>query len=385
MVWDAAGKAYLDMLAGTWCNILGHGHLRWVAAVRDQASQLTHVGAAFRTTRINEALLSLQEVLPPQLSRAVLLNTGSEAVELGLKIARAATGGGDVVVFERGYYGATVHALGLSEAGRAARYLPRLNGVHRLPAPTCRECPAGRSWPCQDFGCLDGLRALAGRGDHQIAAVLFEPVLAAGGMVVPPPGYGSYLRKFTTGCDALLISEEVTTGMGRTGLWFGFEHEGIVPDILILGKALGAGLPVSAVITTGEVETHCRNTLRHIQSHQNDPFSGRIAALVISILQEQHLIEKVAEGGTHLLGGLVQLQSKSSQIRDVRGRGLMVGVELEKGQNAEGAAIARRLLDAGVIVDYQPSTATIRLFPPYIISLSQIHVFLEKFAQALQN
>lgn len=384
-VWDTAGQPYLDLLSGTWCNVLGYGHPRWVEAVQDQVSKLAHVGAPFPTTEVHEALLKLREILPPALNRAVFLNTGSEAVELGLKMARAATGADGIVVIERGYYGATTYALALSEAGRAAPYLPRLGGVHRLPTPTCRRCPAGRSWPCKDFACLDALRALADRGEGRIAAVLYEPVMGAGGVVVPPPGYETQLRDLATRLSALLIAEEVTTGLGRTGRWFGFEHDGIVPDILVIGKAIGAGLPVSAVVTTQEVETRCQGVLRHVQSHQNDPFSGRMATTVISILQEERLVEQAAERGAYLLEGLKELPSRCPWIWDVRGKGLMAGIELEQERAAEGTAAFRRLLEAGFIVDYQPPTATFRLFPPYVISTQEIDRFLAAFEDALSK
>jgi len=384
-VWDARGKRYLDLLSGTWCNVLGYGHPRWVAAVQSQVAKLTHVGAPFSTEEVEEALSKLGEILPSSLNRAVFLNTGSEAVELALKIARTATGADGIFVIEKGYYGATNYALALSEAGRAAPYLPRPRNVHRLPAPTCRRCPVGRFWPCEDFACLDSLRALADEGDRHIAAVLYEPVMAVGGMIVPPPGCGAHLRELATRCGALLIAEEVTTGMGRTGCWFGFEHDTIVPDILVIGKALGAGLPVSAVVTTEEVEARCQGVLRHVQSHQNDPFSGRIAATVISILQEERLVEQAAERGAYLLEGVRVLQSKYPWIRDVRGKGLMVGIELERERAAAGTAAFRRLLDAGFIVDYQPQTATFRLFPPYVISIQEMDQFLSAFERAMQG
>lgn len=384
-VWDTRGKRYLDLLSGTWCNVLGYGHPRWVAAIQSQVAKLAHVGAPFSTEEVEEALSKLSEILPSSLNRAVFLNTGSEAVELALKMARAATGADGIFAIEKGYYGATTYVLALSEAGRAATYLPYLEGFRRLPAPTCRRCPARRSWPCEDFVCLDSLRALADEGEGRIAAVIYEPVMAVGGMIVPPPGYGAHLRKLATRCGALLIAEEVTTGMGRTGRWFGFEHDAIVPDILVIGKALGAGLPVSAVVSTEEVEARCQGVLRHVQSHQNDPLSGRIAATVISILQEEHLVERAAERGAYLLEGLRDLQARCPWIWDVRGRGLMLGIELEKKRTAEGTKVFRRLLNAGFIVDYQPQTATFRLFPPYIISTQGVNCFLEALGDTLSK
>jgi 2,2-dialkylglycine decarboxylase (pyruvate) len=383
-VWDAAGKPYLDLLAGTWCSILGHNHPRLGEAINNQVSKLTHVGSAFPTEEVERALEKLGEIVPLELGCAVFLNTGSEAVELALKMARAATERDEIVVVEKGYYGATTYAFALSEAGRNATYLPDLGVVHRLPAPICRRCPVGQTWPCETFPCLDSLRTLSEEEKGRIAAVMYEPVMGVGGVIVPPPGYGGELRKLASQCGALLIAEEVTSGMGRTGRWFGFEHDAIVPDILIVGKAIGGGLPISAVVTTTDVETRCDGILRHVQSHQNDPFSGRIAATVISIIQEEGLVARVAELGEHLLNGLRALQSKRAEIWDVRGKGLMIGIELDPALASKGEAIERRLMEAGFIVDYQPHAATFRLFPPYVISREEIARFLNAFEEALE-
>lgn len=384
-VWDASGKSYLDLLSGTGCNVLGHGHPRWTNAVRGQTCKLVHSGASFISNEIREALAKLAEILPPGLNRAVFLNTGSEAVELALKMARAATGADGIVVVDRSYYGATTYALTLSGAGRTADYLPSIGTVIRLPAPDCGRCPMGVSWPCGDFPCLDPLSALVGKKDKAIAAVLYEPVLVNGGVIVPPIGYGSRLRALTSRCNALFISEEVTTGVGRTGRWFGFEHENIVPDILVVGKAIGAGLPVSVVITTDGIEARCRGTLTHVQSHQNDPFSGRIAATVISILQDEHLVERAAQCGSRLLEGLKEVQSRHPCIVDVRGQGAMVGIELHRDWSGQGLEMVQRLLESGFIVNYQPQNTIFRLFPPYIISPQEIDSFLHAFETVLST
>ena len=384
-VFDPSGKAFLDMLAGTWCNILGYGHRRWVKAAQEQLSALAHVGSSFATREIEEAMGKLREILPAALNRAVFLNTGSEAVELALKMARAATGAEGVIVFDRGYYGATTYALSLSEAGRDVPYLSTPQGIHRLPAPICRSCPAGRTWPCGDFACLQ-MPPASGNGDRGgIAAVLWEPVMGVGGMIVPPIGYGARVRELASRCGAMLIAEEVTTGMGRTGRWFGFEHDDVVPDILVIGKALGAGLPVAAVVTSESVEECCRGVLRHVQSHQNDPFSGRVAATVISIMQDEGLVERAARQGDRLLRGLENVQLRCDGIREVRGRGLMIGIELRPECAEDGVAAARRLLEDGIILDYRPHDATFRLFPPYVISDEEIDMFVGAFERSLNE
>jgi 2,2-dialkylglycine decarboxylase (pyruvate) len=383
-VFDDGGNAYLDLLSGTWCSVLGHGHPRWQEAVSTQAATLTHLGPQLLSPQIDTALEKLSQIVPPQLKSALLLNTGSEAVELAIKMARAATGADDLVIIERSYYGATCAALSLSEAGRSLPYLPAPGPIHRLPAPDCLRCPAGLTSPCDSFPCLDPLQQLAAgveQGERRIAAVLYEPVLANAGVIVPPIGYGARLRELTSRCNALLVDEEVTTGMGRTGRWFAVEHEQVAPDILVIGKAIGAGLPVAAVVTTGEVEAACQGQLTHVQSHQNDPFSGAIAATVITIMQDEGLVERVAELGEYLLAGLQQIQESEPAIRQVRGRGMMAGIELHPEWAERGTEVAGRLLADGFIVSYQPHNAAFRLFPPYVITTSQ----LDSFFAALQT
>src|SRR5512133_3935389 len=327
-VWDDAGRSYVDLLAGTWCNVLGHAHPRWRRVVAEQVAKLVHLGAAFGSHEVEAGLAKLAEVLPDALDRAVFPSSGREAVELALKIARAATRADEVVVVQRGYYGATAYALALSEAGRTTPCLPKLGGVQRLPLPHCTRCPAGRSWPCGDLPRLEPLEALAREGPGRVAAVLYEPVLG-GGIFAPPVGWGARLAELASRCGALLVAEEVTTGVGRTGRWFGFEHDGIVPDIVVVGKAIGGGLPVSAVVSKAEIEARAREALgRHVQSHQNDPFSGRIAAEVIAIVQDEGLVERGAARGAQLADGLERMRG-TLPIREVRGRGAMLGVELE--------------------------------------------------------
>jgi len=376
-VWDETGKRYLDLLAGTWCNVLGHGHPRFIQVVRTQIEKLVHTGAGVMTEEIRSAAECLSKILPPHLERITFLNTGSEAVEFALKLARIATGRQEVIAFQRGYYGATNQALALSEAGLGVPYLLPKSSVPRIPAPTCHRCPVNGAYPECGFHCLRIWQSNVKGMARQTAAIIFEPVLAAGGVIVPPSGYLKALAELARDWDCLLIAEEVTTGVGRTGRWFAFEYDGIAPDILVLGKALGNGLPVAAVVTTAQVEESCAGRLRHVQSHQNDPFSGAVATAVVDIIREEGLVEHAREMGAYLLQGLRRLQSGHSGIDDARGLGLMAALELQ-GENARerGSQVQRWLQDQGIIVDFQPATATFRFFPSYVISRDQLDLAL---------
>ncbi|MBN2379589.1 aspartate aminotransferase family protein [candidate division WOR-3 bacterium] len=385
VVWDKKGRSYLDLLSGCWCSVLGHSHPRLLDVVGKQVSKLIHVGPAFRSEEVEAALHKIEGIVPPSLERTVFLNTGSEAVELAIKMARAATGADAIIASEGGYYGATTYALSLSEAGRNSSWLPSVESMVRIPAPLCRNCPHNMPQPCKEFPCLNELRDLCRSKTFKAAAILYEPALAYPGIIVPPEGYGAHLKELVQELDAFFIAEEVTTGVGRTGRWFGFEHDGIVPDILVLGKALGAGLPVAAVITTQDVEERCRNRLIHVQSHQNDPFSAAVAEVVISVIEEEELVHRAATLGKYLVNRLRELQSKLHSISEIRGRGLMIGIELARELVSKGPEISRRLLDAGFITGYQARNATFRLFPPYVIERKQLDEFLGAFEEILHS
>lgn len=383
-LWDEAGKRYLDLLAGTWCNVLGHGHPRFTRAIGTQIEKLIHTGSGVVTQEVQAAAECLSTILPAHLDRVTFLNTGSEAVELAIKIARIATRRMEVMGFQYGYYGATNQALALSEAGRGAPYLPAAGSIPPIPAPTCYRCPVEESYPECHFRCLQEWRTDVEEMAPKAAAIIFEPVLAAGGVIVPPPGYLRALAELARSWGCLLIAEEVTTGVGRTGCWFAFQHDGLSPDVLALGKALGNGLPVAAVVTTAQVEEACAGRLRHVQSHQNDPFSGAVARVVIDIIRREGLVSQAREMGAYLLQGLRRLQSVHSEIGEVRGLGLMAALEL-KGEEARerGIRIQRWLRDAGIILDFQPHTATFRFFPSYVISRDQLDCALELLDEAL--
>lgn len=380
-LYDDQGRTYIDMFSGTWCNVLGYGHPRLRRAVEEQAQGLFQTGAAFGTRQVEEGLRQLASILPPELERAVFLNSGSEAVELALKMAHAATGKTGVVVAEKGYYGGTVYALSLSEAGRTASYLPKAGNVLRVAAPHCVRCDLSAECGDGEFPCMNVLEDLS--PEEWPAAILYEPLLG-GGILVPPIGYGARLKEFARSLGALFISEEVTTGMGRTGKWFGFQHENIVPDILVVGKAIGGGLPVSAVVTTKEVEERAVPVLgRHVQSHQNTPFSGRIAAEVIGAIRDEGLVERSERMGEYLLSGLREIQERFPCIREVRGRGLMVGAELTPEAASRGAGMSKRLVEKGFLQDFHQMTSTFRLYPPFVITKDEIENFLEAFENVL--
>lgn len=384
-LWDGKGKRYLDLWAGTWCNVLGHGHPRFTQVVQTQVEKLIHTGTGIVPNEIRDAAGRLGDVLPPHLDSMTFLNTGTEAVEFALKAARIATDRLEVVSFRQGYYGAIANALALSEAGRGASYLLEGSRIPPIPAPTCYRCPIGKTFPECDFACLTEWRASVEEYSTSVAAIIFEPVQGRG-VIVPPPGYLTALAKLAKEWGCLLISEEVTTCLGRTGYWFGFQRESISPDILVLGKALGNGLPVAGVVTTSEVEETFAGKFNHAQSHQNDPFSGAVAAAVIDIIRDEGLVERTREMGAYLLEGLGRIKSTHAGICNARGLGLMAALELD-GPNADkrGARIQNQLRKKGIILNFSKPVASFRFFPPYVITKQQLDLALDTLDSCLED
>ncbi len=379
---DENGKEYLDLQSGYWCNVLGYGNPEFNGPVVEQVLRLANVMSAFQTDEIDAAMDELSKVLPHELCKAAFLNSGSEAVDLALKIARAATGRGGMVVNERGYYGATAYTFAIGGAGVNANHLPDPGKVVRLPAPMCNQCENGSRENCKEFKCLDMLQELVDERNNEKAAIVYEPILGAG-ILVPPIGYGRKLREHAEELGALLIANEVTTGAGKTGRMFAHMYDEIIPDILTLGKAIGGGFPVSVVVTTEEVEQMCGNKLYHVQSHQNDALSGRVVQTVLKVIRENNLVKAAEEKGAYWMDVLELMMSDLPIIVDVRGRGLMFGVEIDARYASKGPEIQNEMIQKGYLMDFHVASNTFRFFPPYIITRDEINEFNEAFRETL--
>jgi len=375
-VFDEEGKRYLDLQSGYWCNVLGYDNPKIVEPMQEQFKRLTNVMSAFSTNEIKEAMNQLGKVLPPELDRISFLNSGSEAVDLALKIARAATDKTGLVVNERGYYGATAYTFSLCGAGRNAGYLPDPGELHTLPAPTPENC--------KDWKCLEPLKKLVEEDNKNIAAIIYEPVIGAG-IFVPDIGYGEQLRKYADELGALLISNEVTVSPAKSGKWFAHQHDNIVPDILTLGKAIGGGFPVSCMITTDKVEEICEGKIYHVQSHQNDALSGRAIATVVKTIMEEGLVDRCAMMGAYFLERFNEIKDDYDSVVDVRGRGLILAVQLGEKHAEKGEEIQWDLIDNGYLMDYHKASNSFRFFPPFTITQEEIDGFITAFRESLST
>ena len=342
---------------------------------------MVHLGNRFFGEATLDACQEIASVTPEGLDKVVLCSTGTEANELAIRIARAATGHHELVGVQKGYYGCSHETMSLSDyVGFIQGIGTRAPGVHRLTCPDCRRCPMGQWYPDCNLRCLEYSAAvLEAESTGEIAAFLVEPILGSGGIIIPPDDWFSRVKKLAHSYGALLIADEAQTGMGRTGRWTGMEHIGVTPDIVILSKGLGAGFPVAAVVTTAAIEDKCIEApLANMSSHSFDPFAGAIAAETIRIISDEGLVEQAEETGRYLVEKLGEVADKYDFLGSPRGRGLMVGMDvtsLEGGDKLQpmlSLALEAECMIRGLILGYSSLSGVVRLLPPLIITQQEI-------------
>jgi 2,2-dialkylglycine decarboxylase (pyruvate) len=380
---DMAGREYLDFGSGQMCATVGHNHPRLVEALKRSAEQVIHLDArllAAATVLLAERLAAL---LPWPLEKSIFLSTGAEANELAFKLARMATGRYEIVGLMRSFHGLTGGTLPATFTYRRTNTGVPTPGYYAIPAPYCYRCPLGLTFPACQFQCVKlGFELIDAQSTGALAAVIAEPILSAGGIIEPPAGYFQALRRMATEREMLLILDEAQTGLGRVGAWFAFQQDGVVPDILALSKTLGGGIPIAATVTSAAIEADARaRGFAHITSHVSDPLPSEVALAVLDALEQEGLVEQAAERGAYLKAQLLALQARHEIIGDVRGRGLLQGVEFVRDRHtkepaiAEGLAITEACRERGLLVHAQPVrnlSFSWRVAPPLTVSHAEI-------------
>lgn len=400
-VWDKSGRRYLDFTSGIGVTNTGHCHSRIVAAVREQAGRLLHLQA---NTAYHEPMLrliaALKEVVPPELDTYFFANSGAEAVETALKLARAATGRTNMIAFERSFHGRTVATMSLTASKVIYRkgYQPLMPGVFFAPFAYCYRCPKAEANP-EKYGfekdcdwALEQVDFLlkSQTAPEETAAILVEPILGEGGYVLPPVRFISGLREICNTHDILLILDEIQSGFGRTGHFFALEHFGIIPDILITAKGMASGLPISSVASRKEI-MECWKPGTHGGTYGGNALSCAAGEATIRVLKEEKLVENSAHLGKLLLDRLSSLKRKHDCIGDVRGLGLMVGVEFvipggRTPDREKAKTIQKRCLDEGLILlTCGTDDNVVRWIPPLVIDEAQLNEALGIFGQALET
>lgn len=345
---DRDGNRWIDYESGIWCTALGHNHPRVTAAITAQLDRVMHLNNRTIGEVSETAARDLLAVTGHSGGKCVFLCSGSEAVEFGVQAVRRITAKPLVVTLRDSY---------LAAYGSAGRQENREWVI--VDGSTCPGCP-------HPDRCETDCPALAGVPFDEIGGFVLEPGSSSGLVRFPPEPLVAALARIVQGRGGLVLANEVTTGMGRTGRWFGFRHYPITPDIVAIGKGLGNGYPVSAVSLTAAVANALEaGHFHYAQSHQNDPLGCAVAREVLAVMGEEDLVARSARVGGWFRQQLAGLQAAHPLIRDVRGRGLMVGVELDPacGGGEPAVRVHRRLLEKGRMVGVQPQGNVIRLLP----------------------
>jgi 4-aminobutyrate aminotransferase / (S)-3-amino-2-methylpropionate transaminase / 5-aminovalerate transaminase len=398
---DVDGNVYVDLTAAFAVAGAGHAHPRIVAAIREQAGTLLHGMGDVHPPEIKVRLLrTLAEVAPEGITRAVLANSGGEAVEAALKTAAIATGKPRVLAFHGGYHGLTYGALDVSgrEDFRAPFAAQLARNAVFAPYPYAYRSPFGREPEEVAAACLRYVEYLLdtpGTASEEIGAILAEPIQGRGGDIVPHPSFLPGLRRICDERGLLLILDEIYTGFGRTGRWFACEHTGVVPDLLVVGKALTGGLPFAACLgteaTMGAWPRSAGEAI-HTSTFLGNPVGCAAALASIEVLRDERLVERSATLGEYLKGRLKEIGDEHPRVSEVRGIGMMVGVELvrDRASRAPAPELAGRVvvesLREGVLLLGGGIHGNVLSFsPPFVITREQMDHALGVLAGILRG
>ncbi|HSA80794.1 MAG TPA: aspartate aminotransferase family protein, partial [Geminicoccaceae bacterium] len=352
-VYDDRGRRILDFTSGQMCATLGHNHPAVVGAIRRSCERAIHLFSWLLAPEVVDLCRELAGLLPPQLQKVILLNTGSEANEAAIRMAKLVSSGHEVVGLTASFHGLTGGAGAATYSVGRRGYGPAIPGSMAIPAPNAYRCPIRHCADACDLSCLEvGFELIDQQSSGQPAAAIAEPILSTGGVIVPPPGYFPRLRELCEARGMLLILDEAQTAFGRVGANFAFEQDGVVPDFLALSKTLGGGVPLAATVTSAAIEETCyERGFVHVTSHVSDPLPAAVGLAVLEVLRRERLAERALELGRRLEAGLRDLHQRYEVIGDVRGRGLLWGVELVSDRRSRrpdpelGARITRRCLE----------------------------------------
>jgi 2,2-dialkylglycine decarboxylase (pyruvate) len=336
------GNRVLDFTAGQICATVGHNHPRVTEAIRRSLDEVIHLNSWMLSPPVLDLAGELLSTLPPPLERAMFLSTGGESVEVAVRMAKLATGRFEVASLTRSWHGLTGGAAALTLAAGRRGYGPTLPGSFALPAPYAYRCPVRACDGQCDCTCLEsGFELFDQASVGSPAAVVAEPVLSAGGVIVPPPGYFARLVDLCAERGLLTVFDECQTGLGRLGTMYGFEAYGVVPDFLVLSKTLGGGIPIGAVVTSAAIEETCHERgFVHVTSHVSDPLPAAAARAVLEIVRSEDLPARAARAGERLGAHLAELKVRHEAVGDVRGMGLLQGVELVEDRDSRRPAEA---------------------------------------------
>ena len=394
-MWDAQGRRILDFCSGQMSAIIGHSHPEIVEVVRRSIGELDHLYSTILSRPVVDLAALLAELAPGKLDRVLLVSTGGESNEAALKMAKLATGRHEIVGLSRSWHGVTGGAASATYSSSRRGYGPAQVGSFVLPAPdSYRSRFIGADGVYDWRSELDfGFELIDRQSTGELAACIAEPILSSGGVLEPPVGYMPALAEKCRERGMLLIFDEAQTGLGRTGDLFACERDGVVPEFLTLSKTLGAGLPLAAVLTTPEIEDICHERgFLFYTTHASDPLPAAVGLKVLEIVIRDKLTERARMLGEYLREGLLALEQRHECIGDVRGRGLLVGLDLVQDRATKAPApelaqrVARTCLELGMMTSVvRGGFGIFRIAPPITIAKDEIDLALDIFDKAIRK
>jgi acetylornithine/N-succinyldiaminopimelate aminotransferase len=368
-LYDVRGKRYVDLESGVWCTSIGHGNPRILRVLADQAGRIGHTGFGYSNQIVEEAARAILALLGFEDGRCVFLCSGSEAVEYGVRVAQFVADRPLLMTMVDSYFGAY---------GSASR--KREDEWFCFDWAPCNACP--------DSGeCNEGCEHWTEIPFDKIGGFLFEPGSSSGLVRFPPEKLIRNIAGTVEGNGGLVLVNEVTTGVGRTGAWFGYQHYGLSPDIVALGKGIGNGYPVSVTaFAPGVVERLGGRPVKYAQSHQNDPLGAAVALEVVRVIREEGLIERSRDIAAILIAGLERVKERADRLKEIRARGLMVALELTDDSEALFTVRAHReLVRRGFVLGRRPGESVLRLDPGLTIDRKDIEDFLVTLEDVLTS
>ena len=395
-VYDADGRAILDFTSGQMSAVLGHSHPEIVSVINEYAGKLDHLFSGMLSRPVVELATRLADITPDGLDRALLLSTGAESNEAAIRMAKLVTGKYEIVGFAQSWHGMTGAAASATYSAGRKGVGPAAVGSFAIPAPFTYRPRFGSNGVYDYLAELDYAFDLIDRqSSGNLAAFIAEPILSSGGIIELPEGYMAALKRKCEERGMLLILDEAQTGVGRTGTMFACQRDGVTPDILTLSKTLGAGLPLAAVVTSAQIEERAHELgYLFYTTHVSDPLPAAVGLRVLDVVQREGLVARANVMGERLKRGLLDLMERFGCIGDIRGRGLLLGMEIVKDRHTKepadelGAKITRECMNLGLsmnIVQLPGMGGVFRIAPPLTVLESEIDLGLELLGHAIQR
>ena len=364
-LFDSKGKKYIDFESGVWSMAIGHNNPQINKAIKQQIDKIVHLGFRYTNELVEIAAMDVINTLKPFSGKCLFLSSGSEAVELSVKITKAIIKGKKMLTLKETY----LSAYGTSGNKDESEWV-------KFELATCMTC--SNNYNCGNCELINEIPF------NEIGAFIFEPGNSSGLVLIPPQNLIKEISKRIKEYNGLIVIDEVTTGVGRTGMWYGFQHFNIKPDIVALGKGIGNGYPVSVVVIDDKIaEKIDKENIHHSQSHQNDVLGCVVASEVIHIIEQNNLIKKSNENGQYFIEELCILKEKSNIIREVRGLGMMIAIEFEGEASPVLKSLNEFLIEKGFIVGYKPAFNLMRFYPSLTTTREDIDSLIESIKEAI--